>query len=75
LAPGTASFRLKRCGASRVLAIDFLSWAGAVWGEKRSFNTPQALVLIIEDRLIDTLQMSADVIESFEFVFSIFSTI
>jgi len=66
---GAYSFEAERRGASRVLATDYYCWSGPGWGTKDGFNLArQALNSKVEDREIDVLDLSAEIIGTFDLV-------
>src|SRR5437870_7721511 len=66
---GFYSFEAERRGAARVLATDSFSWDGGGWGRKDGFELARhALRSHVEDRTIDVLALSPDIVGTFDVV-------
>lgn len=66
---GFFSFEAERRGAKRVLATDSFSWAKGGWGTQDGFNLARrALNSKVEDKFIDVLELSPEVIGQFDVV-------
>jgi len=68
---GAFSFEAERRSAKRVLAIDSFSWNGSNWGsKKKGFEfARQTLHSKVEDREMEVLDLSPDLIGTFDVVF------
>jgi tRNA (mo5U34)-methyltransferase len=67
---GFFSFEAERRGASRVVAADYYSWHGGGWGSKQGFELARrTLGSKVEDVDIDVMDLSPDLIGTFDVVF------
>jgi tRNA (mo5U34)-methyltransferase len=66
---GFFSFEAERRGAERVLATDSFCWGGAGWGTKGGFElVRRALNSKVEDLEIDVLDLSPEIVGTFDVV-------
>ncbi|HYU93774.1 MAG TPA: methyltransferase domain-containing protein [Actinomycetota bacterium] len=66
---GAFSFECERRGAARVLATDSFCWSGEGWGTKDGFEfARKALHSKVEDLDVDVLELSPEVIGTFDVV-------
>lgn len=66
---GFFSFEAERRGAERVLATDSFCWGGEGWGTKDGFQLARrALESKVEDRDIDVLDLSPEIVGTFDVV-------
>jgi tRNA (mo5U34)-methyltransferase len=66
---GYYSFAAEKCGADRVLAVDSFVWQGKGGGSKAGFELArQALGSKVEDREIEVLDLSPEVVGTFDLV-------
>jgi tRNA (mo5U34)-methyltransferase len=66
---GALSFECERRGAARVLATDSFCWSGEGWGTKDGFEfARKVLHSKVEDLDIDVLELSPEVIGTFDVV-------
>ena len=66
---GFFSFEAERRGAARVVATDSYAWRGEGWAGKRGFELARELLgSRVEDREVDVLELSPEVVGSFDVV-------
>jgi tRNA (mo5U34)-methyltransferase len=66
---GFFSFEAERRGATRVLATDSFCWSGEGWGTKEGFDTARRILgSRVEDLEIDVLDLSPEVVGTFDLV-------
>lgn len=66
---GFFSFEAERRGAQRVLATDSFCWDGGGWGSKAGFNLARRVLHSqVEDLTIDPLDLSPEIVGTFDLV-------